>query len=206
MNVITEKIKLFERKFIFPIRFKSQRKKNRNLDFTIIADNCWGGRIYQELGVSYQSPFIGLFLFKDDYLKLLKNLKYYLELEVIELHNSKYVDNPSYPVGILGDIELHFLHYKNFAIAKKKWDYRKQRMNFDNLFIKMNDDDLFKLKHATEFQNLPFKKKVFLSAQKYDVECNVVIKSLYKQKTIKNGQDLKKYHNYFDVVKWLNEK
>lgn len=206
MNKLKEKLKKIERNLLFPIRYRKQRIRNKNYDFTIISDNCWAGRIYQELGLPYQTPFIGLFLFKDDYIKLLSNLKYYLSVELTPATKSKYLQQTKYPIGLLEDIEIHFLHYDSFEDAKTKWNKRKARINFNNLFIKMNDDDLFDIRHAQAFEKLPFAKKVFFSAQKYDLPSNVQIEKLSNKLTIKNGKDLKKYHQYFDVVNWLNEK
>lgn len=31
------------------------------------------------------------------------------------------VENNRYPIGILDDIELHFMHYKTFEEAAKHW-------------------------------------------------------------------------------------
>ena len=39
----------------------------QNTNFSIISNNCWGGYVYQEQNLPYQSPFVGLFLYAKDY-------------------------------------------------------------------------------------------------------------------------------------------
>src|SRR6186997_1521075 len=82
--------------------------KNRN--FTIIADNCWGNFLYQDFGLEYQSPFVGLFIFSPDYILLLENFdeRIQLDLQFIPPENSKYKDQliawktlGTYPVALL---------------------------------------------------------------------------------------------------------
>ena len=76
MNTETIKNKL--KPFIYPIINFIPRRRLKNKNFTIICDNCWAGKVYQELGLPYQTPFVGLFVFSPDYIKMLKNLKHYL--------------------------------------------------------------------------------------------------------------------------------
>ena len=40
---------------------------------------------------------------------------------------------------MLDDIEIHFNHYISFEEAKNKWDERKRRINYDNIYIVMYD-------------------------------------------------------------------
>ena len=87
-----ETIKKKLKPYVFAWKYRNQRKALKNKHFTIISDNCWGGRIYQELGLPYQSPFIGLFIYSPDYVKLLANLKHYLsgELPLVFVEESRY--------------------------------------------------------------------------------------------------------------------
>ena len=164
-----------------------------------------GGVVYQELGRPYTTPFVGLFLFSPDYIKLLKNLSYYLSLDLTFTDHSKY-GRFSYPVGLLDDVEIHFLHYATKEEAYQKWTRRKARINYDNLFVKMNDSDQCTNELMTEFDKLPFQHKVFFSAQKVEgMESLIWLKELSKASCIKNGKDIKVYRKYFDVVRWLNQ-
>ena len=113
MNSETLKNKL--KPFVYPIINFIPRRRLKNKNFTIICDNCWAGKVYQELGLPYQTPFVGMFVFSPDYIKMLKNLKHYLSgnIPLTFVKESKYIkdfDN-AYPLALLDDIELHFLHY-----------------------------------------------------------------------------------------------
>lgn len=47
------------------------RSKVGNQRFTLISNNCWRAHIYQDLGIAYETLFVGLFLGPDSYLNLL---------------------------------------------------------------------------------------------------------------------------------------
>ncbi|MHC5830493.1 MAG: DUF1919 domain-containing protein, partial [Nostoc sp.] len=107
------------------------RLKNRN--FSIISDDCYGGSVYRELGLQYTTPFVGLFILAPCYLKLLSNLSYYLQSDLLFQQHSKYPEveykrldkDNNYPLGVLRDeIEIHFLHYDNQEEAHNKWQRR----------------------------------------------------------------------------------
>lgn len=145
---------------------------------SIIANNCWGGFAYQELKLRYETPFVGLFIFAPDYIKLLSNFKTSIEqeLQFIKAENSKYKDQlilwktfNTYPIGILNhDIEIHFLHYKGEKEAKEQWDKRKKRINFKKLVFKFCDRDHCTPELIEKFDNLPFKNKICFTAKRYE--------------------------------------
>ncbi|HEU9376930.1 TPA: DUF1919 domain-containing protein, partial [Streptococcus pneumoniae] len=141
-------IKRTYKRIVYSITKSNMRKRLKNTDFSIISDNCWGGRVYEELGLPYRTPFIGLYIFSEDYVKLLKNFRKYMEYELTFTNNSKWNTeyDGEYPIGILKDIELHFLHYANQEEAYEKWNKRKNRINYENIFFKMNDDNKCSLK------------------------------------------------------------
>ena len=122
MNSETLKNKL--KPIVYPIINFIPRRRLKNKNFTIICDNCWAGKVYQELGLPYQTPFVGMFVFSPDYIKMLKNLKHYLSgnIPLKFVKESKYIkdiDN-AYPLALLDDIELHFLHYADEEEATQK--------------------------------------------------------------------------------------
>ena len=125
---------------------------------SILANNCWGGITYHSLDLEFTSPFINMFESTVDYLKLLKNIKKYMneELELISTVYEKKLDI-YYPVVKCGDITLHFNHYHSFEEAKLCWERRKRRINWDNLFVMMYTEDS---NLANEFIKLPYDRKV----------------------------------------------
>lgn len=186
------------------------RQKNKNKTFTIISNNCWGGGVYEDLGIRYFTPTIGLFFYAPCYIKFLKNLKTYLSYPIAFKNTSFYLsDNEiTYPIGVLNEeIEIHFLHYKSNEEAKKKWEKRKTRVDFNNLFISFSDRDLCNLELALEFDSLHYKNKVFFSAKNIpEIKSLVHLKKYQHQETI--GDIYTNRWNYriaFNVARWLNK-
>lgn len=194
---------------------KEQRRKIKNTDFTIIANNCWGGGIYEELGLPYTTPTVGLFFYGPCYVDFLKNLKYNLSLEINFVEKSKYdianqnrvQSNLGYPIGIINGCEIHFLHYHSREEAIEKWNRRKERVNFSNLYIAMSKNELVDVELMNQFNNLPFQNKVIFSPERYNNLKNMIYLPLTAK--LENGGDL--YNNphlwrkEFDVIKWLNK-
>ncbi|MCR5249797.1 MAG: DUF1919 domain-containing protein [Lachnospiraceae bacterium] len=140
------------------------RARLKNKDFSLISMNCTGGMIYHELRLQFCSPTINLFFSAEDFVKLCSDLKGYLEKEVVE------VESPyPYPVGMLGDLTVHFMHYPTFAEAKRKWDERCARVNYDNVYLLMCDRDGCTEELARRFDAIGgVRGKVFYSYRRID--------------------------------------
>ncbi|MBM7709274.1 uncharacterized protein (DUF1919 family) [Enterococcus lemanii] len=114
---------------------------------------------------------IGLFIMSKDYIKFLSDLEKYLNMDLvfIKIENSKYFisgelsKSTNYPIGLLEDVEIHFLHYDNEIEAKEKWDKRKKRVNLNNLIIKYNNQNGFEESDLEEFDKLSYKNKLFFT-------------------------------------------
>ncbi|MGL4672106.1 DUF1919 domain-containing protein [Cetobacterium sp.] len=147
----------------------------KNKEVSVISNNCWGGFMYQRYNLKYNSPFIGLFIYAPDYIKLLKNLEQNLksQLKFIKKEESKYRDKITlneikYPIGLLGEeIEIHFLHYKTKEEAEEKWQKRLKRIDFQNLVVKFSDRDLCNEDLIYEFDKLKYEKKICLTSREY---------------------------------------
>jgi len=182
------------------------KHKLQNFDFTIICNNCIAGIIYKELAMKFSTPTINLYFYYPDYIKFLSNFEYYLNQKLVFVNVSKYNKNIiNYPIGILHDIEIHFLHYENDFHAKSKWEERVKRINFNNLFIIGSDRDNCNKNDIINFDKLPFANKIFFSAKNYKNLKSVLWISKYKNENqvgdlIKNQDWL----NYFDLIYWLN--
>jgi uncharacterized protein (DUF1919 family) len=189
-----------------------QRKRIANTDFTIISNNCWGGGVYEDLGLPYKTPTVGLFFFAPCYLKFIQNIGEYTKMNLEFIDVSKYdkanklKSEHNYPIGLLGvDIEIHFLHYKTKEEAVEKWNRRKQRINFDNLFFAFSDSEGYDLNELRQFDTLPY-PKVFFSSHKIDgIESLIWLKKFRKKAHIGDIYTYPwTYRWQFDVVKWLN--
>jgi len=145
---------------------------------------------------------------------LILHLKTYIDKDLEFVSVSKYeIANQSrkesgknYPIGKLGDIEVHFLHSKDSEDALTKWNYRKTRLHYDNLFFKFSDAYLINSNDLIAFEKLPLKNKVIFVSKMYHGLAN----SIHLKEFEKNGfvGDAFKYRwiyrKYFDAVKWLN--
>ena len=141
------------------------RLKESNI--SIISNNCWGGMVYYTLGIECCSPFKNLFLEDSDYIKLLENIYDYLSLDLkflrydIDMHSHK-----KYTVMELGDVLFHCNHDSEPEFAIKSWKRRREKINYNNLFIEMytvNEkvaDRFLELKqYSKKICFTPFKKK-----------------------------------------------
>lgn len=200
---IRRKIKKFFRREIF--------LKNKN--FCIISNNCFGGSVYQYFDLPYNSPTIGLYFFPEDYIKFLKNLKYYLSLELkfipnIKSKNYNFLTEESRkcPIGVLDDIEVIFLHYKTEKEAFEKWNRRKKRMNWDNLIVKFNDQNNTTLKDIREFDKLPYENKLCFVANPIDgVKSIIEFKEDNGKDYVLNDASVNKCKKYINIIEYLNK-
>lgn len=162
-----------------------RRKQLKSTDFTIISNNCWGGMIYESYNIPKESPTVGMFFMAQDYIEFLSDLKGYVNgtLSFIKPEESRWKDAPqvsgdkrfgSYPVGVLSDgknsIEIFFLHYHSKEEAREKWERRIQRINWDKLLVKFNDQNGCTEKEVNKFMSMPFKNKVFFTAKHWPAE------------------------------------
>jgi len=188
------------------------RLKNKN--FSIISDDCWGGRVYTDLGISYTSPTVNLFLYSSCYLKLVQDLRGYMEKDLNFKTISKYeVANLArqksekyYPIATLGDIEIHFLHSKDNEDAQTKWNYRKSRLDYENLFYKLSDAYLIDVNDLIAFEKLPLKNKVILVSKGYhNLSDAIIIKEFEEHGKVGDAFKYRWiYRKYFNAVDWIN--
>lgn len=168
-------------------------KKKSSQQICIVSNNCYGTKYYHKNKLQYNSPFIGIFLYSECYIKLLKNFSKYMKKKPKSCSQSKY-GNKKYPVLQIGDIEVHCLHDKDIQECIDKWQRRKKRMSsLNQCHIKMCDHDKYEDDFGKRFVRLRFKKKkLFLSKKNYfDDKC--VVKTKYKTRC-PDGYALGKYY------------
>lgn len=183
-----------------------KRKNIRNKDLSIISSNCIGGVLYKELGLKFNSPTINLYFYPKDYIRFLSNLKYYLQLDLVFIKEK----NISFPIAMLGDIKIYFMHYQTEDEAKLKWKQRCKRVNFNNLYIIMVEKDECTEEEIAMFDKLPYKNKVIFTHKKFDkYKSSFYITGYEEKKEIGNLMEFRnlvgeKYYDEFDFVKWFN--
>jgi uncharacterized protein (DUF1919 family) len=195
-------------------RSAQERQKLNNTDFSIISNNCLGGAIYQRFGLQYTSPTIGAFFTTDDYLKFLRNLQHYLAqpLRFIKVSTHAEVNElraktKLYPIGLIDDVEVNFLHYRSEEEAELKWTRRITRVNLDNLFVVYCDSGYPSTKEdgfLGSFEEVPFERKVFFSSQPRHSTSVVNITRYSGEDFTKDMINNRIYDRYFDIAAWLN--
>lgn len=153
---------------------------------TLITEACYGGYIYNQLGMQFFSPFINTRISENDYLKLINNVAFYLsqnleagnDVQKIEDIQPKIGEDISwgkmgYPIAMLGDLELHAIHAKDLKSYMDEWERRMQRINWDNIWILMiieNEEILEK------FKAIKYEKKIGIYYRETDCEQIITLK------------------------------
>ena len=146
------------------------RRQITNENFSIICQNCIGGKIYHSLGRKFLSPTINMAFDGPDFIRFVTNLEKYLNRELVESVSREV----NYPVGRIDDVEIQFVHYKTFEEAKEKWEDRKQRINLNNIYVIATDRDGMGNEECMKaFDKLPYKKIMYTSKEypEYEWSC-----------------------------------
>lgn len=210
---LVQKLRNAKIKFARYSECRKRRKRLKCKDFTIISNNCWGGIVYQYFGIQYSTPTIGLFMMDDDYIKFLENLDYYLAqpLYFIPHLESKYNEQLSlettakdnYPIALLDDIEVHFLHYESSEEAQRKWDYRKKRINKERLLIKMSQRSSSDLDILERFKKLSFNNKICFTEVEFEGKEFIYIPEL-KRLNIQGGDETPYVMEAINIIDIVN--
>lgn len=186
------------------------RKYVKEKNFCIFSNDCFGGEVYRWMELTFNTPFLGLMLMGPCYLKFLSDPKKYIAANLVFIDSSHYslmnkfrASNNFYPLGLLDDIEIHFLHYTSCEDAFEKWNRRSKRIDFNNLRVKFSvDKDYSDSNLLHEFEKLQLSGSLSLSSYNYDFSrFNVQIPGNVLDATVTFRLSLK----YFNLIGWLNE-
>ena len=189
---------------------QTYQKRLTNQGMSVISANCVGAFILHDLNQPFNSPFVNLYLDPSDFVRYLQNIEFYQAQPLQFIQTEK-----SYPVGLLDDLKVHFMHYHSEQEAKEKWEARSQRLDFDNLFIMMTDKDGgkgAKYEALQAFDNLPYPNKVVFTHKPYpELKSAFYIKGFENENEVGDlftfsGWNGEKYYDQFDYVSWFNQK
>ena len=189
---------------------KTFQQQLTNQGMSVISANCVGAFILHDLNQPFNSPFVNLYLDPSDFVRYLQNITFY-QAQTLQFIQT---ENP-YPVGLLDDLKVHFMHYHSEQEAKEKWEARSQRLDFDNLFIMMTDKDSgkgAKYEDLKAFDNLPYQNKVVFTHKPYpEFKSAFYIKGFENKNEVGDlftfsGWNGEKYYDQFDYVSWFNQK
>lgn len=185
------------------------QKKLTNTDFTIISSNCIGGILSHDLNQRFNSPTINLFFTAGDFVKFCVDLPNYLEAELVYKKDNDGVDG-KYPVCTLKDIDIYFAHYKTFDECVIKWEERKKRIDFNNLFIIWTDRNNCTDELIEEFSKIQYKKIMFSHKPMPNYDFIVHVPGFERDGQVPmlneycDYKGTRYYEKYFDFVLWLN--
>ena len=160
--------------------------------------------MYYDLKLPFLSPTINLTIGMNDFVKMLENLPWYMDQEIVELKGDY-----KFPVGVIGDVKINFVHYDTFENAALKWKERKGRINWDNLFIVGIGGCNYET--IKQFDKLSYKNKVIFTHTNYpEITSSYYIRGFEEQEYPGTLTDFKKqflkrrYLDDFDYVNFLN--
>ncbi len=146
------------------------KKKLDLSDVSLISMNCVGGIVYHDCESRFMTPTIDLYFDPSDFIKFINNLDLYLA------ETPRIVMGSRFPIGVLGDIKLYFMHYDTPEQALRKWEERKKRINKDKIFVIMAERNGFSDKDFEDFKKIKYPKFLFTNTKKYECEDSVYMK------------------------------
>ena len=165
-------------------------RKLQRSHLSIFAMNCFGGVMSNTLGLLFRSPFVNMFLLEQGYIQFLRSPREYMEEKPILKEMTWQTDLKFYyPIVTLKDINIYMNHYPDFDKAVAKWNERKQKINWYNLFVTAYTGDK---KILEQFDALPYAKKVCFVPFKSDLDS-----AWYINPEIKKGWEFWNIVNHF---------
>ena len=122
---------------------------------TILSQNCIGGVFYKDMELRFDSPTVGLFATSKDFVRFLSGLDSYLA-KPLQMRWGE-----EYPIGTLGDLEIHFMHYETCRLAREAWQRRCPRINPQRLVAVCTDRDGVDEADFRTWTALPWPKVLF---------------------------------------------
>lgn len=143
------------------------KKKLDLSDVSLISMNCVGGILYHDCESRFLTPTIDLYFSASDFIKFVNNLDMYLN------ETPKVVMGSKFPIGVLGDIKLYFMHYDTPEEALAKWEERKQRIIKDRIFVIMVERNGFNDKDFENFKKIKYPKFLLTNKKEHICEDSV---------------------------------
>lgn len=188
---------------------------------TILSDDCWGGYVYHRLGLPFSSPLINIYWDRDEYARFIEKPLFYLDTD-LKIETDGDISRGIYPVGKIGTetdyVKMKFVHNIDFAEAREQWIRRKDRINPENLFVKMGfsasvGDENVK-RYVDAFCSVPYKKVLFYNGYFDNTQIKgqfITDRFIWKQKSGSRVQNFD-YNDYLrsaypwdlDLLKMLN--
>jgi uncharacterized protein (DUF1919 family) len=145
----------------------------RDSDFCFVSSNCVGGRFSQLLDRPHASPTVGLWFEPGDYLRFVGRLEENLAAELS--FDAALSQLRGYPMGVVNDVRIHFMHYTSEEEARAKWRRRAARIARDKVFLIFTDRDGATYDDLRQFDALPFARKLVFTHKAYPEFASAVL-------------------------------
>lgn len=155
---------------------RRQRKQLRAQEVSLISQNCIGGVFYHDMQQQFLSPTVNLFFTAEEFVRFVQDLPRYLAMEP-EMHWDE-----EFPIGKLGDVTIHFMHYDTCAQAKDAWQRRKARVQWNKIVVLCSDMEGFDDAVFTQWKRIPYPKVLFTANKTYAQEPGIVYYPEYENK------------------------
>lgn len=157
------------------------------------------------------SPTINLWMKPKDFIKYCSDLKHYSQCKLKFLDSSLYLPrSEKYPVACLDDIIIYFQHYATEQEARKKWEERTKRINFENVRCLLCERDGCTHEDLIRFANLPYPTASLVHLPVKGISDTYYLRGFENEEELGNIMDFKKgqyfgrkYFDDFDFVKFL---
>lgn len=196
---------------INPLAVKRKNKMRSRLkkdSISFFVPNCIGGLLFHDLGLQFKSPTVNLMFSQTDFAKFILNLDEYLKKEFSFFEKT----GMSCPCAYLGDITIHFTHYSFPQEAVSKWESRVKRIDYENIFVFVEERDGLNKEQIQELAKLSVKGLVVFTAHEYpDIPYTVFLSQYEKDGEVGNIlrrniiDNSREYEEHFDFVRWFNE-
>lgn len=187
----------------------------KNKQFTIICNDGFLTRFfYKDFFLASQTPLINTKIEIPCYLKLLKNLRHYLDSPLKFINYSRYDHvnqqrkEKNYLLGLLGEeIEIQFPLATDKLQINRDWNSTLKRLEWNNLFIvfsllNIQNNDINK-QIIEDFENIDLPNKLCFTPKEYSGFNSIFFIPEIPSDEQKTYFTIKKH---FKIINWLNRK
>lgn len=177
---------------------------------TILSNRCDASYINEALGVQHLQPTFNTLILPDDFLKLCKAPKDYLELDMtFAFYSIRW--HQRVPVGKVGDIHVEFAHPKSEDGSRdiKLWNRMRKFVNYDNLafVFQVGEDPQFCASTSIikEYLNLPQKHILITNNGIYiDGARETALSNQVNVRPFGVNENQEAVESFFDLLGWIN--
>ena len=142
-------------------KIRRTAKVFKKQELTVISQNCIGAVFTHDMGQLFKTPTVNLYFPGADFIKFVNGLERYLKAEL------KLSWGEEYPLGMLDDVVIHFVHYDNCQQAREAWERRKARVDTSKLLVLSTDRDGFNEALFEQWKTIPYPKLLFTACRAY---------------------------------------